>query len=160
MAFKIYQGDTVVVEGESPLEITGIDPNTSIESGEYKAVRVEDDRESEPVDVPAFTTRLIEVEGVSLAPRSSSAETGEEGNRQLNATVSPSEANNPAVSYVIAPEADGLSVSDGGRISWSENTPAGEYTTTVSTDDGGHTDTHVLTLTEPEPEPGEEDNNE
>lgn len=156
MPFRIYQGDTVVTEGGSPLEITGVDPNTNIESGEYKVVRIEGDKESEPVDIPAFTTLPIEVEGVSLTPRSSSAETGEEGSRQVSATVNPSDATNKAVTYSVSPDAEGLSVSGGGRVSWTADTPAGEYTTTVTTDDGGHTDEHVLTLTEPEPEPESE----
>src|SRR5699024_12278350 len=54
--FKIYKGDSVVVEGESPLSITGLDPNTQVEKGEYEVVRVEDGKESDRVDVAAFKT--------------------------------------------------------------------------------------------------------
>lgn len=54
--FKLYKGDTVVDEGESPLTITGLEPNTEVAKGEYQVVRVDDDKESERVDVPAFTT--------------------------------------------------------------------------------------------------------
>src|SRR5699024_4265879 len=57
--FKIYKGDDVVVEGESPLSITGLDPNTEVEKGEYEVVRVKDDKESDRVDIPAFTTLLV-----------------------------------------------------------------------------------------------------
>ncbi|GGP16239.1 phage tail protein [Oceanobacillus neutriphilus] len=155
MPFKIYKGDEVVTEGESPLEITGLSPNTDIAAGEYQAVRVEDDRESERVDIPAFKTLPIDVTGVSLSPKTSNAEAGAAGNRQLNATVSPSNATNKAVSYAISPDADGLAVSGAGNITWTESTPAGIYTTTVTTADGDYTDSHVLTLTEPEPEPEE-----
>ncbi|WP_193064956.1 hypothetical protein [Oceanobacillus oncorhynchi] len=56
MPFKIYKGDTVVDEGESPLEITGLDSGTEVEKGEYEVVRVEDGKESDRVDVPAFET--------------------------------------------------------------------------------------------------------
>lgn len=152
MPFRIYKGDTVVSEGESPLEIKGIGANKDVAKGEYQAVRVEDDRESDKVDIPAFKTLPIPVTGVTLSPKNSSAEAGTEGTRQLTATVAPSNATNKSVSYAIAPSATGLSVSNSGLISWSEDTPAGEYTTTVTTDDGSHTDTHVLTLTKPEPD--------
>ena len=153
MPFKIYKGEDVVTEGESPLEITGIEPNTDVAAGEYQVVRVESDKESDKVDIPAFKTLPIMVTGVSLSPKTSNAEAGTAGNRQLNATVSPSNATNKSVSYAISPDADGLAVSGSGNITWTESTPAGEYTTTVTTDDGEYTDTHVLTLTEPEPEP-------
>lgn len=155
--FKVYKGNDVIVEGESPLEIIGINTNTEVSEGEYQVVRVEDDRESERVDIPAFTTLPIDVTGVSVSPKTSSAEAGAEGTRQLNATVSPSNATNKSVSYSISPETNGLSVSNGGLISWSSDVPAGDYTTTVTTMDGDHTDTHVLTLNEPEPEPEPEE---
>ncbi|MCT1904113.1 putative Ig domain-containing protein [Oceanobacillus sojae] len=164
MPFKIYKGDTLVVEGTSNrLEITGLESNTNVAAGEYQAVRVEDGNESDRVDIPSFTTLPIEVTGVSLSPKTSTAEAGAAGNRQVNATVSPSDATNKAVSYDIGPDAEGLAVSGNGRVSWTEDTPAGEYTTTVTTDDGSHTDTHVLTLTEaeePEPDPEEPEEGE
>ncbi len=151
--FKIYKGESVVAEGESPLSITGLDPNTQIEKGEYQAVRVEDDRESERVDIPAFKTLPIAVTGVTLSPKTSSAEAGTAGERQLTATVAPGGATNKSVTYAIAPTTSGLSVSNTGLIEWTAAVGAGEYTTTVTTTDGSFTDTHVLTLTDPEPEP-------
>ncbi|SHI01873.1 putative Ig domain-containing protein [Virgibacillus chiguensis] len=150
--FKIYKGNDVVVEGESPLRITGIGANQSVKAGDYKAVRVEGDRESEKIDIPAFKTLPIDVTGVKLSPKTSNAEAGTTGSRQLTATLSPSNATNKSVSYAIAPSTTGLSVSDSGLISWSADVPAGEYTTTVTTTDGSFTDTHILTLAEPEPE--------
>ncbi|WP_197276459.1 putative Ig domain-containing protein [Bacillus sp. JCM 19034] len=45
-----------------------------------------------------------------------------------------------------------MSVSESGLISWTDDVPAGQYTTTVTTDDGGKTDQHTLTLTEPDPD--------
>ncbi|WZY36121.1 hypothetical protein NSR02_07180 [Bacillus sp. FSL W8-1122] len=56
MPFKIYQGSTVIAEGESPLEITGVGADTEVAAGEYQAVRVADGKESERVDIPAFKT--------------------------------------------------------------------------------------------------------
>ncbi|MCM3110679.1 putative Ig domain-containing protein [Lederbergia lenta] len=153
--FKIYKGDDVVVEGESPLTITGINPNANVAAGEYQVVRVEDDRESERVDIPAFNTLPIAVTGVTLSPKTSNAEAETAGTRQLTAAVAPSNATNKSVSYAIAPTTSGLSVNNSGLISWSEVVAAGTYTTTVTTADGAKKDTHVLTLTEPVSEEGE-----
>src|SRR5690625_187025 len=151
MSFKIYKGDDVVAEGESPLAITGLSPNTDVSSGEYQATRVDGDRESERVDVPSFKTLPIDVTGVALSPKTSNAESGETGSRQISATVSPANATNKSVTYAIVPPTGGLSVNNSGLISWTDAVPPGEYTTTVTTADGSFTDTHVLTLTEPEP---------
>ncbi|MDT2648029.1 hypothetical protein P7D50_09490 [Enterococcus dongliensis] len=55
--FKIYKKDgTKVVEGPTPLSITGIATNTAVATGDYQAVRVAGDLESAKVDIPAFTT--------------------------------------------------------------------------------------------------------
>lgn len=153
MTFKIYKGDAVVAEGESPLAITGINPNTDVAAGDYQTVRVYGDKESERVDIPAFKTLPIAVTGVTLSPKTSSAESGTAGTRQLTATVAPANATNKNVSYAIVPTTSGLSVNNSGLISWSDAVQAGTYTTTVTTTDGNKTDTHVLTLIEPEPEP-------
>ena len=56
MPFKIYKGDDVIAEGESPLTITGVGSGVSVAKGEYQATRVEDDKESDRVDIPAFET--------------------------------------------------------------------------------------------------------
>ncbi|MCA6745416.1 hypothetical protein [Enterococcus lactis] len=53
------------------------------------------------------------------------------------------------MTYSIAPAKTGLAVSSSGNITWNETVPAGEYTTTIKTEDGSYTDTHVLTLTQP-----------
>lgn len=73
----------------------------------------------------------------------------------MNVTVNPNDATNKNVNYEISPKVEGLSVSDNGKIEWTADVPAGEYTTTVTTDDGNYTDTHVLTLTEPDLEEGD-----
>jgi len=157
MPFKIYKDDEVVAEGESPLTITGINPNTDVAKGDYQAVRVEDEEESERVDIPAFKTLPIDVTGVTLSPKTSSAEMGAADDRQLTAAVAPAGATNKAVTFAIAPTTTGLTVSNAGLISWTAAVPAGTYTTTVTTTDGAKKDTHVLTLSDPEPEPEEGD---
>ena len=55
--FRIYKKDgTKVAEGESPLAITGLEPETVVAAGDYQAVRVVGEIESAKVDIPAFTT--------------------------------------------------------------------------------------------------------
>lgn len=57
--FKIYKKgalDTAVVEGASPLTITGLTANTDYAKGDYVISAVEDGKESAKVDVPAFKT--------------------------------------------------------------------------------------------------------
>lgn len=148
--FKIYKGDVVVTEGESPLTITGVNPNTDVATGVYQVVRIDGGAESERVDVPAFKTLPIAVTGVTLTPKTSTAESGTAGTRQLSAAVAPANATNKAVTYAIAPATTGLTVNASGLISWTDAVPAGVYTTTVTTTSGAKKDTHVLTLTEPE----------
>src|SRR5690625_1908997 len=112
MSFKIYKGDDVVAEGESPLAITGLSPNTDVSSGEYQATRVDGDRESERVDVPSFKTLPIDVTGVALSPKTSNAESGETGSRQISATVSPANATNKSVTYRSEEHTSELSVNN------------------------------------------------
>ncbi|WP_342505870.1 putative Ig domain-containing protein [Sporosarcina sp. FSL K6-2383] len=148
-SFRVYKGATLVVEGDSPLSITGVAPNTAVANGDYQATRVVDGNESVKVDIPAFTTLPITVTGVTLTPKTSSAESGTAGSRQLAAAVAPADATNKAVTYSIAPSTTGLSVSGTGLIEWDDTVVDGVYTTTVTTTDGSKTDTHVLTLTTP-----------
>lgn len=55
--FKIYNKDGIaVVESASPLSILSLTPSTTYPAGTYKIVAVEDGKESDPVDVPEFTT--------------------------------------------------------------------------------------------------------
>ena len=61
--FRVYKDDEVVVEGVSPLSITGISPNTDVAKGEYQIVRVINEKESERVDIPAFKTLPVKVTG-------------------------------------------------------------------------------------------------
>ncbi|MBR8695371.1 hypothetical protein I8F73_02700 [Enterococcus faecalis] len=54
------------------------------------------------------------------------------------------------MTYSIAPVTSGLTVSSSGNITWTDTVPAGKYTTTIKNRRWiTHTDTHVLTLTEP-----------
>lgn len=142
--FRIYKDDEMVVEGESPLTITDLDPDTDVAEGEYQAVRVEDERESERVDIPAFKTLPIKVTGVTVSPKTNNLEVG--ATRQLNVTVEPSNATNKSVACESNDEAIATVNSDGLVTAISEGT----VTITVKTNDGNHTDTTTVNVTEPE----------
>lgn len=54
--FKINKKDgSLVVEGDSPLAITGLAAETVVATGDYVVVAVENGKESAPVDIPGFT---------------------------------------------------------------------------------------------------------
>ena len=114
--FKIYKGQTEVVSGTSPLTITGMEPDTSVPAGEYQVTRVVNGKESERVDIPAFKTLSIAVTGLEFSPKTSTADAGTAGSRQITATVLPENATNKKVTYKITPETEGLAVSETGNI--------------------------------------------
>src|SRR5699024_4888862 len=100
---------------------------------------------------------VVNVTGVELSPKNMTGEAGKAANRQLTATVAPSDATNKKVTYSISPEADGISVDGSDVLKWTADVNAGEYEVTVTTDDGNETATSTLVLSEPEPEPEEPD---
>lgn len=55
ITYRIYKGSEKVVEGASPLTITGLDAGAKVAVGTYHIVRVQDEKESEKVAIPAFT---------------------------------------------------------------------------------------------------------
>src|SRR5690625_5146501 len=115
--FKIYKGDSVVVEGESPLTITGIDPDTEVAKGEYQVVMFDGDRESERVDIPSFKTLPIDVETVTITPQNNNFTIGD--TRQLNIEIEPDNATNQEVNWISADQSvatvdrDGLVTAEG-----------------------------------------------
>lgn len=140
--FKIYKNDELVVEGESPLTITGLEPDTQVSEGEYQVVRVDGERESERVDIPAFKTLPIEVTSVTVAPKTNNLEVGD--TRQLDVAIEPDDATNKKVTYESDNETI-AKVNDSGLV-----TAIGEGTATITakTDDGNHTDTATVNVTE------------
>src|SRR5699024_7877783 len=133
------------------LPITGIDLNRQVVEGTYQAVRDDNDKESERVDVPALKTLPIKVTSVTVALKTNNLEV--EGTRQLNATIEPSNATNKKVTYESDDEAIATVNSNGLATAVS----AGKATITVKTVDGNHTDTATVNVTEPEPEPEPEE---
>ena len=158
MGYNVYQGDNLIAENieEKEYTVEGLTPNTEYS---FSVSEVIGDEESEKASI-TVTTKPVNVTGVTLSPKTSTGETGTTGERQLTATVAPANATNKAVTYSIAPSATGLAVNASGKITWTVETPAGAYTTTVKTADGNKTDTHVLTLSnppDPEPDPDPEE---
>ncbi|HHB0774940.1 TPA: hypothetical protein ACOAW5_001176 [Enterococcus faecalis] len=51
ITYRIYKGSEKVVEGASPLTITGLDAGAKVAAGTYHIVRVQDEK----VAIPAFT---------------------------------------------------------------------------------------------------------
>lgn len=142
--FRIYKNDTVVAEGESPLSITGLNPDTNVSGGEYQVVRVEDDKESEKVDIPAFKTLPIKVESVSLDQSNLIMEVND--THQLTAIVAPSNATNKEVAWSSS-NAEIATVNSNGLVTAISD---GDTIITVATEDGNRTDTCNITVN-PEP---------
>lgn len=151
--YNIYRNDEKIASGltEKAFTDTDLEPNTEYK---YQVSAENEYGESELSDPIVARTLPVSVTGVSVSPMTSSAEAGAAGNRQLTVAIEPENATNKNVTYSIEPSAEGLSVSDSGLIEWTENTPPGVYTTIITTEDGGYTATHTLTLNEPDP--GEE----
>lgn len=143
---NLYHDNELIDSDESEVVIEGLDPDMEVEEGEYQVSFEENGLESEKVDVPSFRTLPIEVTGVSVSPQTSTVDEGEGGSRNLNVTIEPSNATNQ--DYSISSDLD----VDGDTISWDEELEAGEYVTTITSDDGGHTATHTLTIEEVEDE--------
>ena len=142
--YIVYKGEEVIVPASpSPLEITGIEPNTDVPAGTYQVGFADG---GEKVNVPAFKTSPIAVTGLEFSPKTSTADAGTAGSRQITATVLPENATNKKATYEITPETEGLAVSETGNITWTEAVPAGVYTTTGTTEDGKKTAQHTLTL--------------
>lgn len=149
--FKIYKGNDVIVEGESPLSITGLEPDTQVSEGEYQVVRVEGEKESERVDVPSFKTLPIKVESVSVTPKTNNLEVG--ATRQLNTAIEPENATDKGVDY----ESDNEGVATVNGSGLVTATGAGEATITVKSNSEGKVDTATVNVTEPDPESEEGD---
>ncbi|WP_425535820.1 phage tail protein, partial [Enterococcus faecalis] len=133
----------MVPASPTPLEITGMEPNTDVPAGTYEVGFADG---GEKVNVPAFKTSPIAVSGLVFSPKTSTADAGTTGNRQITATVLPENATNKKVNYSITAVTEGLAVSETGNFSWTETVPAGIYVTEGETEDGKKTALHTLTL--------------
>lgn len=155
MAYNVYKGDTLIAERITEKEYTaeGLTPNTEYS---FSVSEIIGDQESEKATI-TVKTKPIDVTGVTLAPKTKTADSGTAGSEQLTATVAPANATNKAVTYSVEPTTAGLTVNDSGVLAWTDAVGAGEYTVTVTTTDGNKAATSTLTLSEPEPEPEPEE---
>lgn len=145
--FRIYKGDTVIIEGESPLAITGIDPDTEVAKGEYQVVRFDGDRESERVDIPSFKTLPIDVETVTISPQNNNLKIGD--TRQLNIEIEPDNATNQEVNWTSDDES--VATVDGDGLVTAEGVGSATITATVD----GVSDTATVNVEEPEEPEGD-----
>lgn len=84
-----------------------------------------------------------------MAPDNISAAAGTAGSAQITATVAPQNATNKAVTYTQTDASvAGLAVDANGLVTWTDATPSGSYSFTVTTTDGNFTDTFILNLSE------------
>lgn len=146
MAYNVYQGDELIATvDEKEYTVTDLEPNTNYT---FAVTQVEGDKESEKATV-SVKTKPINVAGVTVAPKTLSADAGKADGANISATVAPENATNKAVTFKVEPTTDGLTVNNDGRVSWTADVPVGEYTITATTTDGNKTDTCKLTLKEP-----------
>lgn len=147
MSYNVYQGEDLIAEKieEKEYTVEGLTPDTDYD---FSVTQVIGDKESEKASI-SVKTKAVSVTGVTLSPKTKTADSGTAGSEQLTAAIAPANATNKAVTYSIAPTTTGLTVSNSGKIDWTAAVASGTYTTTVKTTDGGKTDTHVLTLKDP-----------
>ena len=131
------------VDGTASVTIKELDPDTNYLAGTYKVSRENEYGESSKIDVPAFKTNPILVDGVTVAPKNTTVEVG--STRQLNSTVSPSDASNKSVTYSSSNE-EIATVNSNGLIT---AVAPGSAVVTVTTQDGSKTDTSNVTVPEP-----------
>lgn len=140
MPFRIYKDDSVVVEGNSPLEIDGCNPNTDIASGEYEVTRLENEQESERVPLGAWKTLPIVPSGVTLNKTTTSILIG--ATETLTATIAPANATNKAVTYTSSDETV-ATVTNAGVVT---AVKVGTVTITTTTVSGERTATCTVTV--------------
>ena len=143
--FDLYKDGKVDQEGvESPIEITGLKPNTQYDN--YALAYA-----GKSVKTPlSFKTATQPVTGVSLDKATLSLETGKTAT--LKATVAPTDATNKGLNWASTDKAI-ATVDNNGKVT---GVKAGQATAVATTDDGGKTAEAKVTVTaKPDPEPAE-----
>lgn len=143
--FRIYKGDTVVKEGESPLSISGLGANVEVESGEYKATRVDGKRESVKINIPPFTTLPIAVTSVTLDKTTANVPIG--GSVKLTQTVKPDNATDKSGNWASSNTA--VATVSGGTVTIKADAAIDATSDiTFTTKDGNKIATCKITVTE------------
>ena len=143
--FDLYKDGKVDQEGvESPIEITGLKPNTQYDN---YALAYAGKSAKTPL---SFKTATQPVTGVSLDKATLSLETGKTAT--LKATVAPTDATNKGLKWASTDKAI-ATVDNNGKVT---GVKAGSATAVATTDDGGKTAEAKVTVTaKPDPEPAE-----
>lgn len=135
--FDLYKDGKVDQEGvESPIEITGLKPNTQYDN---YALAYAGKSAKTPL---SFKTATQPVTGVSLDKATLSLETGKTAT--LKATVAPTDATNKGLNWASTDKAI-ATVDNNGKVT---GVKAGEATAVATTDDGGKTAEAKITVTE------------
>lgn len=145
MGYNVYQDNELIAENIEYKEYTveGLEPDTEYS---FSVTEVIGDNESEKATV-TVKTKPINVTGVTIAPKTNNLEVG--ATRQLNITIEPSNATNQSVTFESSDNRV-ATVDDNGLVTAISE---GIADITVTTNDGGHTDTATINVTAPEPEP-------
>ena len=135
--FDLYKDGKVDQEGvESPIEITGLKPNTQYDN---YALAYAGKSAKTPL---SFKTATQPVTGVSLDKATLSLETGKTAT--LKATVAPTDATNKGLKWASTDKAI-ATVDNNGKVT---GVKAGQATAVAKTDDGGKTAEAKITVTE------------
>lgn len=145
----IYKAGTKMFEGkvgEKTVAITGLASGTSVATGDYQVAWSDGINTSDKVDVPGFKVldAPVPVTGVALSQKTASMKIGD--TKIISATISPENASNKKITCASEDESIATYGSDG------KVTAIGEGTTnvTVTTEDGGFTDTCAVTVAKAE----------
>lgn len=151
MAFNIYQDGELIAEKveERNYTVKGLKPNTQYT---FAVSEVIGNKESSKTSVTVLT-KAIPVTDITLSPKNMKADAGVAGSRNLTYEITPQDASNVDVEYILTTPVDGLTVTPDGVLKWNEEVPAGEYTVKVKEVHSNKEATSKLTLSEPEVAP-------
>ena len=139
--FRIFKDDKTVVEGDSPLTIDGLTPNTEYKDGTFEYEYEVDGRVSKRHDVWEMKTKPVTVTGISLDKTTLALKVGASG--QLTATIVPTNASNKGFTFSSS-DTKIATVDNTGKVTAVAN---GTATITATSNDGGKTATCAVTVT-------------
>lgn len=148
---NLYKGDQLLKSeekqaGKTSITIDNLEANTDYPKGTYKVSFSNESGESEKVDVPAFKTKDIKLVSITLDVETLDLKVDETHN--LVATVEPNNATVKTFKFASEHE-DIATVTEQGLVTAKK---AGQTTITVTTDEGNHTDTVIVTVKDKVPE--------
>ena len=139
--FRILKDGKTVVEGDFPLTIPNLTPNTEYKAGTYKYEYEVDGRVSDQHDVWAIKTKPVAVTGISLDKTTLALKVGASG--QLTAIIAPTNASDKGFTFSSS-DTKVATVDNDGKVTAVAN---GTATITAKSNDGGKTATCAATVT-------------